>query len=194
LKRGCTITEKIDGTNAQITISNVHEEAPNGAPLWTAQVGDNFLYAGSRTRIITPGKLTDNFGFAQWVKDNANQLVRLGPGRHYGEWYGKGIQRGYGLDVRRFALFNSARWTTDEPSPLQEFDGRCQAPACCDVVPVLYQGPFTTDIVDRCMLDLATDGSTAVHGFKNPEGVVVYHDASRTSFKVTMDDRHKEAA
>jgi hypothetical protein len=28
----------------------------------------------------------------------------------------------------------------------------------------------------------------------DPEGIVVYHAASRASFKKTFDDRHKEAA
>jgi hypothetical protein len=62
------------------------------------------------------------------------------------------------------------------------------------VVPVLHSGEFSTDAVESAMLKLATYGSVAVPGFMFPEGVVVYHSASRTSFKKTFDDRHKEAA
>lgn len=93
--RQCIITEKIDGTNAQVYISD-----------------DGFtMKVGSRTRWITPQD--DNFGFAAWVEANREELMKLGPGRHYGEWWGSGIQRAYGLPKgeRRFSLFNVSRWT-----------------------------------------------------------------------------------
>lgn len=183
LSRGCVITEKLDGTNAQITISDEPEVMMNDQPLWTAKVGDLYLYAGSRTRLITPGKLTDNYGFAGWVQENAEELVKLGPGRHFGEWYGQGIQRKYGLTEKRFALFNVARWPAERPRP-----------ACVEVVPVLHSGEFSTDAVDDVMHTLEFCGSRAVPGFMEPEGIVVYHEASRTLFKKTFDDRHKEAA
>lgn len=70
------MTEKIDGTNGQIVIT------PEGQ-----------VFAGSRNRYVEPGN--DNYGFAQWVKSNEAALRDLlGPGRHYGEWWGAGIQRG----------------------------------------------------------------------------------------------------
>lgn len=68
LKRQCVITEKIDGTNAQICI-----------------LEDNRIIAGSRTRWITPED--DNFGFARWVKEHEDELRLLGPGSHFGEWW-----------------------------------------------------------------------------------------------------------
>lgn len=164
LKRNCVISEKIDGTNAQVFI-------PDDLSV---------VLAGSRNRWITPDD--DNFGFARWVKENEEELRKLGPGRHYGEWWGAGIQRRYGLAEKRFSLFNSGRWTDDV------------RPACCSVVPVLYQGEFTTTTVDVVLNDLAETGSRAAPGFMQPEGVVVYMIASRTLHKVTIgDDGHKGA-
>jgi hypothetical protein len=137
--------------------------------------------AGSRTRLITPGKTTDNFGFAAWVYANARELVKLGPGRHFGEWYGKGIQRGYGLDEKRFALFHT--------------HGVQELPACVSVVPRLYEGEFNTLVVSDYMHILQTYGSRAVPGYMNPEGIVVYHTAAKVAFKKTFDgDKHKDAA
>lgn len=159
LKRDCVVTEKIDGTNAQIIITE-HGE----------------IGAASRTRLITPGKDTDNFGFAGWVEDNKDELLKLGPGRHFGEWYGLGIQRGYGLDEKRFALFNTGRWN-DNPD----------RPECCDVVPVLYAGQFTDWDIEVALANLAVGGSKMVPGFPEPEGIVVFHTASRTMFKRTLE-------
>ena len=79
LSREAIITEKIDGTNAQIYIGE-----------------DGQIIAGSRTRWITPD--SDNFGFARWGEQHRVELAALGPGRHFGEWWGSGIQRGYGLE------------------------------------------------------------------------------------------------
>jgi len=118
LKRECFITEKIDGTNAQICI------VPRSAVLGTSaepfvlarkpnadesalSTGESCMLAGSRTRWITPGN--DNFGFAAWVVEHQDELWGLGLGQHFGEWWGKGIQRGYGQDVKRFSLFNVFR-------------------------------------------------------------------------------------
>lgn len=185
LSRGCVITEKLDGTNAQVFIVKDHaDHYANEKPLYVAKFDDLYVYAGSRTRVITPGKETDNYGFASWVQENAEELLKLGEGRHFGEWYGRGIQRTYGLAERRFALFNTDRWQ----------DGRQPRPACCDVVPVIHSGEFSTNEIECAMDALRSHGSLAVPGFMNPEGVVVYHAASRASFKKTFDDRHKEAA
>lgn len=181
------MTEKIDGTNAQIYIST--HQGPGYDSFdnrWLKEnriaVVDSYdIFAGSRTRLITPGNNTDNFGFAAWVRDNASELVKLGPGRHYGEWYGQGIQRGYGLSEKRFALFNVGRWEASTK------------PACCEVVPVLYRGEFDGfmghqwDVMDH----LKQYGSKAVPGFMDPEGIVVFHEHARVAFKKTFDDNHK---
>lgn len=166
LKRGCVITEKIDGTNAQIHITDEGE----------------FL-VGSRTRYITVKD--DNYGFARWAEAHKEELLKLGPGRHFGEWWGSGCQRGYGLTngEKRFSLFNVGRWR-DQPLP-----------SCVSLVPVLYEGPFSSDIIERCIEDLRANGSKAAPGFMKPEGIIVYHAAARSMFKVTLekDDEHKSA-
>lgn len=178
LSREIVITEKIDGTNAQVYIVQWTGSGcpPDGEPL--AVVGEGMhLWAGSRNRWLQPGK-TDNFGFAGWVKDHALELARLGPGRHFGEWWGSGIQRGYGLTngEKRFSLFNVGRWS--DPA---------LRPACVGVVPALYGGPFDTAKVDDMLAFLIASGSQAAPGFMKPEGVVVFHRASGVLFKKTIE-------
>lgn len=180
LNRDCIITEKIDGTNAQIVIE--------GRNIW-GHFYPSIMQAGSKKRYITPEN--DNFGFAAWVKEHADELRLLGPGVHRGEWYGQGINRGYGLDHKRFALFNVHRWC-NWMAPIARpeiwFDGchkRRAAPPCCYVIPILYAGPFSTAVVHAALMDLNAIGSYAVPGYMNPEGVVVYHQAGKNLFKMT---------
>ena len=158
LNREIVITEKIDGTNALVHV------ADDGVT----------VTAGSRTRWITPSD--DNFGFAAWVEANADELRKLGPGSHFGEWWGAGIQRGYGLDHRRFSLFNTHRWADDAVRP-----------TCCYVVPVMYQGPMSMDAIRYHTELLRRHGSVAALDFPKPEGVVVFHTASSTLYKVTCE-------
>lgn len=161
LFREVTITEKIDGTNAGVYVDD-----------------DLNVFASSRTRWITPED--DNFGFAAWAEAHADELRRLGPGMHFGEWWGRGIQRGYGRAERHFSLFNTARWNEDN------------TPDCCSVVPVLYQGEFSTLAVNGVLDRLEEEGSRAAPGFDSPEGVMIYHTASRQIFKATLEgDQHK---
>ncbi len=166
LSRDIIITEKIDGTNAQVYIDE-----------------DGDVHAGSRTRWITP--TSDNFGFAAWVEANKADLLNLGPGRHYGEWFGKGIQRGYGLQVRRFALFNVIRWY-DNAGVYNFVNATDACPKCCTVVPTLFAGIFHSDNIEQTMAVLGYNGSCAAHNFMNPEGVVIYHTAANVSFKKTF--------
>jgi hypothetical protein len=157
LNREMVITEKIDGTNAQIAIGD-----------------DGSFAVGSRTRWITPEN--DNHGFARWAYAHKDELITgLGPGRHYGEWWGSGIQRGYGLKngEKRFSLFNTGRWNLSN------------VPACCSVVPEICTGLFDSLVVKSAIDGLIRNGSIAAPGFMNPEGVVVYHTAARLLFKVT---------
>lgn len=166
MSRQCVITEKIDGTNSLVHI-----------------LEDGRVLAGSRSRYISPGKGTDNFGFAKWVLEHEEELRALGAGKHWGEWWGSGIQRGYGLTNgdKRFSLFNTALWVDDNVRP-----------KCCGVVPVLFSGPFTTEVVDITLTSLLVHGSQASPGFMNPEGVVVYHEAAKHYFKKTFEnDGHK---
>jgi len=160
LYRQCVITEKLDGTNACILIDD-----------------DGEIKAASRSRLITPQ--ADNYGFAKWVEEHKTELSLLGPGRHFGEWWGLGIQRTYGLPAKRFSLFNSDRWNQETK------------PDCCYVVPVLYAGLFSTDAVKQSLEVLREEGSQAAPGFMKAEGLVVYHVAAAQYFKTTLDkDEH----
>jgi len=153
------VSEKIDGTNGCIVIEN----------------GE--LAVQSRTRFITPE--TDNHGFAKWAYANKERLIELlGEGRHYGEWWGQGIQRGYGLKEKRFSLFNTSRWI-DEINKLRAVN--------IDVVPVLYTGIFDTVQFDAVLLQLKHSGSLAAPGYMNPEGIVIYDTRSGTGYKKTFE-------
>lgn len=201
LSRDIIITEKLDGTNAQVHIVDVmHTPGEFGvscALVPNDHSGHYKVYAGSRNRYVEPGN--DNFGFAKWVQENAHELVKLGPGRHFGEWYGAGIQRGYGLDHKRFALFNVGRWfqsgiRVDNPLAIG-VNGKRPVPACCDVVPILYEGEFDQQRIEHELGALAEYGSRAAPGFMKPEGIVVYHTAANVLFKKTLDgDGHKGKA
>lgn len=162
LSRDIVVTEKLDGTNAQITITE-----------------DGQFLTGSRTRWITPED--DNHGFSRWAHENRDELLKLGVGSHFGEWWGRGIQIKYGLTEKRFSLFNTHRWN-DETKP-----------TCCHVVPVLYSGGFSTDSINSILRELEETGSRAAPGFMRPEGIVIYHAHSNTLFKKTIknDDRGK---
>jgi hypothetical protein len=119
---------------------------------------------------------SDNFGFARWGTEHAEELIAgLGEGRHYGEWWGPGIQRRYGVKEKTFSLFNTKRWGEDRP-------------ACCSVVPVLYEGLFTEWAVNDVLVKLKDEGSLASPGFMRPEGIVIWHTASRTLFKKTIEN------
>ena len=162
LFRKMTITEKIDGTNGAVIVTE-----------------DGDVFAQSRNRLVTPGKLTDNYGFARWVEDNAPALAELlGPGHHYGEWWGGKIARGYGLQEKRFSLFNTERF---KDVPLGVVPG-------LGTVPVLYRGPFSTEYAQYALNGLIEEGSVAAPGFMRPEGIIVYHSAAQRVFKVLVEN------
>lgn len=167
LNRDITVTEKLDGTNAAVI------------------VGDDLQVAAqSRTRLITPD--ADNYGFARWVAEHAETLASLlGPGRHFGEWWGQGIQRKYGLTEKRFSLFNTARYGETDFSELPQVG----------TVPVLYEGPFDGDEIQYQLDGLEFHGSAAAPGFMDPEGIVIFHQAAQQMFKVTIkgDEAPKSA-
>lgn len=169
LSREMVITEKIDGTNGVIYVPELNSE--------------DCVWAGSKSRWLSPSpKANDNFGFAAWVADNAVNLTAvLGPGYHYGEWWGSGIQRRYGLDHKRFSLFNPFRYAE---SPMFNSEAR---PVELGVVPILYTGPWSDYIIGDVLTHLGNTGSIAAPGFPVPEGIVIYHTASKTLFKKTFD-------
>lgn len=63
LSREIVVTEKIDGTNAQIYILHRDVLTPQTEPYVISWTDNHVLLAGSRNRYLTPG--ADNFGFAQ---------------------------------------------------------------------------------------------------------------------------------
>jgi hypothetical protein len=178
LFRDVVITEKLDGTNAAIHIDCASNVA-----------------AQSRNRLITP--TFDNYGFATWVHENVVDLAYiLGPGLHFGEWWGREIQRGYGLKGKRFSLFNTERWYKTGPDGLDSMATRAGntllgIDGVIGAVPVLYQGAFSEGAVLWALENLKSDGSQAAPGFMNPEGICVYHSQSKNVFKVTLD--HNDA-
>lgn len=153
--RDVIITEKLDGTNAQILITE-----------------DGEFFTGSRNRWITPEN--DNYGFSRWAHEHREELMQLGVGRHFGEWWGSGIQRKYNLSEKRFSLFNVSKWKDVRP-------------ACCDVVPLLWQGSMDDIDIESIMLELKLEGSVAAPGFMNPEGIVIFHTAGGYLFKKTFE-------
>jgi hypothetical protein len=178
LSREVVVTEKIDGTNGVIYIGE-----------------DGEFLIGSRTRWIDIH--TDNHGFANWATEHKDELVNLGIGTHYGEWWGSGIQRGYNLPKgeKRFSLFNVGRWclSTEEPKLIsvnaqtKEEKWQEKLPPCCGLVPILWEGIFDTQNIDIVLQHLKTEGSRASKGFMNPEGIVVFHKAGNLMFKKTIE-------
>lgn len=83
---------KLDGTNAGIQVSK-----------------DGKVQAQSRGSLITSEK--DNMGFACWVNDNREYFTGLACDQHmtiFGEWAGKGIQKGTAIssiDRKVFVVF-----------------------------------------------------------------------------------------
>lgn len=151
-----TITEKIDGTNAQILIDE-----------------DRILF-GSRKRWLTPEY--DNFGFASWGEANKKELALLKPGRYYGEWWGKGIQRGYEQDKKIFSFFH---YPEEIPECLKDQVNR---------VPILYEGPFNLEKIKEISIYLSFTGSVATNfKYKNPEGIMIWLELSKQYYKVPFN-------
>lgn len=178
LNREVIVTEKIDGTNAQINIRPAFERAfEPGYDVQSELNGESvYMRAGSRTRWLRADD--DNFGFWAWFYANAHELVKLGIGAHFGEWWGKGIQRGYGLDEKRFSLFNVSRWADDSVRP-----------ACCHVVPVIVRGAPQDSfaVAHKALEELKQNGSLAAPGFMKPEGIVAFHVQGNLMFKATLE-------
>lgn len=194
LFRDITISEKIDGTNSAVIIEEVEEfDEPSDFRLACFEVDGRYyeVAAQSRNRLITPGKTTDNHGFALFVQTNAEALFdALGPGRHYGEFWGKGIQGRYVnqmAGVKGFALFNTAKhkglhlW-------LPAGDGATEV--LLETTHVLYEGPFSEQKIREVLTELKKTGSW-ISPMSPAEGIVVYHTQSGQVYKVTLDNEDK---
>lgn len=151
------ITEKIDGSNGLIFIGE------NG-----------IVKAGSRNRWLS--QEDDNFGFAKWVEENKEELKSLGSGYHYGEWWGSGINRGYGLDKRVFSLFNVKRFSHSKPS-------------CCDVVPFLATVKSFEEAIELTKQNLKFSEAAFRYKvkFERPEGFMLYLPKPDIYLKVPLE-------
>lgn len=164
------VTEKIDGTNGAVIVTD-----------------DGQVYAQSRSRLITPDN--DNHGFANWVYEKAHLLAMiLGPGHHFGEWWGNGINRGYDCKPgdKRFSLFNTVKW-----GHLRDHPTYPEIPEL-NIVPVLWQGIMDTSRLLDISDFLKNHGSIAKPGYDRPEGICVFHTASNSVFKYPFD-KYSEA-
>jgi hypothetical protein len=173
LSKGVCVTEKLDGTNACVVI----DEQGN-------------IGAQSRSKLITPE--SDNYGFAGWVQCNRDELAKLGPGYHFGEWWGLGIQRRYNLPEKRFSLFNVGRWA-DVHGTNERFGYKTNqqfAPACCYVVPILSMKRVDLALAEA-EAELRERGSVAAPGFMKPEGLILYMVGTYSKFLLENDDTPK---
>ena len=162
-KVGVFVTEKIDGTNAQIAINNEFDD-----------IVPCSVRAASRNRWIT--RDSDNYGFAQAVYERSASLrILLPPGRHYGEWAGLGIQKNpLGLKERRFFAFNRGLFTPEFVAEIQK-----QVP-WFDVVPLWLQttlddptlGAQLAGFTEAVALGRRPEGARELGGV--PEGFIVY--------------------
>lgn len=192
LNREVIVTEKIDGTNGQVHIRPAESSRLEFGYDTQVEIDGvpHYLRAGSRTRWVAQVGGDDNNGFGRWVYQHAHELAALGPGQHFGEWWGQGIQRKYGLTEKRWSLFNVSRWK--DPGDQHAPPDAVLVPACCYVVPILTRG-IGFEPVARALDMLRDSGSFAAPGFMKPEGIVAFHTHARTLFKVTLerDTEHK---
>lgn len=198
LYRDVVITEKIDGMNACIVIKQVLGDdiyrnaltVVNDVPFNDYSECRFAIGVQSRKQFLTLDN--DIQGLAAWVLEHARELVlALGPGYHYGEYWGKNIQRSYHQKRNWFSLFNSKRWTKDN---VGHIDGLL-------VVPILYAGPYEDWVNQMQLHRLDIEGSYAAREVDDrkldfrAEGIVGWHIALDTYYKVTLDgDGHKGAA
>jgi hypothetical protein len=148
------ITEKLDGTNACVIIEN-----------------GEIVGVQSRKRMINVDD--DNYGFASYISQNEELILKLGDGYHYGEWCGLGIQKNpHNLDAKYFYLFDTRRWNTDNEPP--EGIRRTRT---------LYTGTLNSNTVEDCMKQLEL---YAEENNYKAEGVVVRYILLRINEKHTF--------
>lgn len=181
-----TITEKIDGTNAAVIIlpySEEHEEliaSGYAQSIFNSDENRLTFATQSRKRFIKPGKDTDNAGFASWAWGNDLELVQaLGYGKHYGEWWGRGIQRSYDMNTKMFSLFSP--WRYDDGERDFGVDN-------LSVVPVIFKGAASNAATESSLNYLRDNGSLAAPGYMRPEGIIIQSALARSTYKAFVDD------
>lgn len=161
LYRDIVISEKIDGTQAVIGISD-----------------DEFV-VGSRNQWLTDD-VPDHYYLREWALEREGLLRSdLGNGIHNGEWFGYKVNRGYGLKERQLALFNT-----------EKYEGVEFNTPGLTTVPTLYKGVFDESRIKWSLDVLRSEGSLISPGFMRPEGVCIYHSQSNQVFKVLLEKDH----
>lgn len=206
--KGLHITEKINGTNAGVSVQGFSKGEgkfdPVNGRFVEGETMDYVVRAQSRKRLITPD--SDNFGFAAWVWENAEGLANLlGFGYHYGEWYGEGIQKNpLAVQGRRWALFNTWHWGS---KPNLERLQAANIPGLT-LVPVLHDeqrdGPADYKTIPNLLVDLEwgskADGYMTLPNahkmdfhVEGPEGIIVWQRETQQRYKILLreDDKHK---
>jgi hypothetical protein len=200
LFRSALISEKIDGTSSCVIVQ------PDGT-----------VQAGSKNRLLTLEQDNFGFcAWVKQHEDELRALgTGLHRGEWWGSGIQRayGLKNG----ERHFSLFNVSRWNrqiweeNEDARVLHEVrliagakrragewpEGQLPQvtrrefvppPPCCEVVPVLSRGVFSSTCVNDCLSRLEGQGSVAMPGYDRPEGVVVFHEASGTFFKVTLEN------
>lgn len=182
--RNLVISEKLDGTNSAVVVIDSSKDplervqCENSPFAWQTYEGF-YVAAQSRTRFVSPQQ--DNAGFGKWVFDNRNMLaLSLGVGTHHGEWWGQNLQRKYNQTRKNFSLFNISRYEGID------FDKDYNLPNVT-VVPKLYEGPNSEAAIRTTLAMLESEGSVAAPGFMRPEGIILYHTASRSVYKILLE-------
>jgi hypothetical protein len=187
-----TITEKIDGTNACIVIlpfdAEAHHDLTSTGKALMVNMDEvpgfeptHTFATQSRKKFIWPGKQSDNAGFAAWAWENAYDIISdLGYGKHYGEWWGRGIQRNYGLDTKKFSLFNPWRYSED--------GDRLFTVKEMGTVPTLYTGDANTENIYNALRYLEEHGSVAAPEWRTPEGIIISYKLAQTRYKLLIND------
>ena len=129
-------------------------------------------------RVRRPGSETTLTSWSDWVRATTTA-----------NGFGQGVQRGYGLTEKRFALFNVSRFKDARDNGWAEnlypYEKARQVPDCVTTVPLLARvdGANLTDSVNLVIEVLESHGSVMVPGFAQPEGVVIFHEGVSAYFK-----------
>lgn len=145
------ITEKLDGTNGVVWVS------PD----------KSLLHAGSRNKWLTEND--DNAGFYKFCTENAEALLRLDPGYHYGEFVGPGIQKNrYGLAEKQFFLFDT------------RLEERYADHPCIHTVPLIDTATFDN-------IKVPERGTLSKIGLSIVEGYMLYIPQLHQYIKIVYD-------
>ena len=173
----CIISEKVDGTNGLI----------HG--IYDSKTESFKVKFGSRTRYLNPEvKDGDNFGFASFylpykklfkklfnsLREEHSDLCDI---KIYGEWFGKGIQRGYGLENKYFMPFNKYYAAFLQQGSIPNI-----------IEPYIFcECKYNIQESLDAMSLLRANGSYLIPGYDNPEGIIINFRDLDIRFKETIN-------